>query len=107
MQLFQNLLSKVRPHFEEGGKLEKFYYGYDALETFLFVPGHSTHKGETHIKDGIDLKRTMFVVVLAMGPCLAFGMWNVNGSHCSFGSTNWFGAEHLEGSRWCCLGCQI
>ena len=77
MQLLKNLLSKVRPHFEEGGKLEKYYYGYDALETFLFVPGHSTHKGETHIKDGIDLKRTMFVVVIAMVPCLLFGIWNV------------------------------
>ena len=77
MQLLKNVLSKVRPHFEEGGKLEKFYYGYDALETFLFVPGHSTHKGETHIKDGIDLKRTMFVVVIAMVPCLLFGIWNV------------------------------
>ncbi|MBX2820759.1 MAG: NADH:ubiquinone reductase (Na(+)-transporting) subunit B [Rhodothermaceae bacterium] len=77
MQVFQNLLSKIKPHFEEGGKLEKFYYGYDAIETFLFVPGHSTHKGEAHIKDGIDLKRTMFTVVIAMIPCLLFGMWNV------------------------------
>ena len=77
MKLFQDLLSKIKPHFEEGGKLEKFYYGYDAIETFLFVPGHSTHKGETHIKDGIDLKRTMFTVIVAMVPCLLFGMWNV------------------------------
>ena len=77
MQLFENLLSKVRPMFEKGGKLEKYYYGYDALETFLFVPGHSTVKGSTHIKDGIDLKRTMFTVVVAMTPCLLFGMWNV------------------------------
>ena len=77
MQLFKNLLSTIKPHFEKGGKLEKFYYGYDAFETFLFVPGHSTHKGETHIKDSIDLKRTMFTVVIAMVPCLLFGIWNV------------------------------
>ena len=77
MQIFKNLLSTIKPHFEKGGKLEKFYYGYDAFETFLFVPGHSTHKGETHIKDSIDLKRTMFTVIVAMTPCLLFGIWNV------------------------------
>ncbi len=77
MKIFQKLLSNIKPHFEEGGKLEKLYYAYDAIETFLFVPGHSTDRGETHIKDGIDLKRTMFTVIVAMSPCLLFGMWNV------------------------------
>ena len=79
MKLFENLIGKVKPHFEEGGKLEKFYYGFDALETFLFVPGHESHG--THIKDGIDLKRTMFTVVIAMIPALLFGMWNVGHQH--------------------------
>lgn len=81
MKLFRNLLDKVRPHFEEGGKLEKLYYGYDALDTFLFVPGHPTPPGETHIKDGIDLKRTMFTVVVALIPCLLFGIWNTGHQH--------------------------
>ncbi|MDZ4698281.1 MAG: NADH:ubiquinone reductase (Na(+)-transporting) subunit B [Rhodothermales bacterium] len=81
MKLFENLLGKVKPHFAKGGKLEKYYYGFDALETFLFVPGHASDPGGTHIKDGIDLKRTMFTVVIAMVPCLLFGIWNVGHQH--------------------------
>ena len=81
MKLFENILGSIKPHFEEGGKLHKVYYAYDAFETFLFVPGHATNKGGTHIKDGIDLKRTMFTVVVAMIPCLLFGIWNVGHQH--------------------------
>ena len=81
MKVFENLLGKIKPHFEEGGKLNKFYYAYDAIETFLFVPGHAAEAGGTHIKDGIDLKRTMFTVVVAMIPCLLFGIWNVGHQH--------------------------
>lgn len=81
MKLFENILGSLKPHFEEGGKLNKLYYAYDAFETFLFVPGHSTDPGGTHIKDGIDLKRTMFTVVVAMIPCLLFGIWNVGHQH--------------------------
>jgi|TARA_B100001758_G_scaffold173528_1_gene150488 Na+-transporting NADH:ubiquinone oxidoreductase subunit B len=76
MKLFKNILSSVKPHFSKGGKLEKLYPAYDAFETFLFVPDHTTHKG-THIKDAIDLKRTMALVVLSMLPCILFGMWNI------------------------------
>ena len=76
MKLFKNILNSVKPHFEAGGKLEKLYPAYDAFETFLFVPDHTTHRG-THIKDAIDLKRTMAFVVLAMLPCILFGMWNI------------------------------
>jgi len=80
MQLFKNLLNKIKPHFEEGGKLEKIYPAYDAISTFLFVPGHTTQRG-THIRDGIDLKRTMITVVIAMIPCLLFGIWNTGHQH--------------------------
>ena len=55
MKLFKNLLGSVKPHFEKGGKLEKLYPAYDAFETFLFVPDHTTHKG-AHVRDAIDLK---------------------------------------------------
>lgn len=80
MQIFKNLLNSVKPHFEEGGKLEKFYPIYDGFATFLFVPGHTTHGG-AHIRDGIDLKRTMITVVIALVPALLFGMWNVGYQH--------------------------
>ena len=76
MKLFKNILESVKPHFIEGGKLEKLYPAYDAFETFMFVPDHTTHGG-THIKDAIDLKRTMALVVLSMVPCILFGMWNL------------------------------
>lgn len=80
MNPIHNLLEKIKPNFEEGGKLEKFYPVYDGFATFLFVPGHTTHSG-SHIRDGIDLKRTMIMVVLAMVPALLFGMWNTGYQH--------------------------
>jgi Na+-transporting NADH:ubiquinone oxidoreductase subunit B len=80
MKIFKNLLDSVKPHFEEGGKLEKLYPVYDGFATFLFVPGHATHSG-AHIRDGIDLKRTMITVVFALVPALLFGMWNVGYQH--------------------------
>jgi Na+-transporting NADH:ubiquinone oxidoreductase subunit B len=80
MKLLKNLLSSIKPHFEKDGKLENFYPAYDAFETFLFVPDHTTDKG-THIKDAIDLKRTMAFVVLAMLPCILFGMWNIGSQY--------------------------
>jgi Na+-transporting NADH:ubiquinone oxidoreductase subunit B len=80
MKAARKLLDSIRPHFEKGGKLEKFYPAYDAFETFAFVPGHTTHTG-AHIRDGIDLKRTMVTVIFAMIPALLFGIWNVGFQH--------------------------
>ena len=59
MKFVKNIIESVKPHFEEGGKLSKFWVVFDSLETFAFTPGHVTHNG-SHIRDGIDLKRTMF-----------------------------------------------
>ena len=88
MKIFKNILNSVKPHFEKGGKLEKLYPAYDAFETFLFVPDHTSHSGG-HIRDAIDLKRTMFTVVLALIPALIFGMWNVGYQHfLALGLTN-------------------
>ena len=80
MKLFKNILDSIKPHFEQGGKLEKLYPAYDAFETFLFVPDHTSQSG-THIHDAIDLKRTMFSVIIALIPCLLFGMWNIGYQH--------------------------
>lgn len=80
MKLFKNILNSVKPHFEKGGKLEKLYPAYDAFETFLFVPDHTSQSG-SHIHDAIDLKRTMFSVILALLPVLIFGMWNIGYQH--------------------------
>jgi Na+-transporting NADH:ubiquinone oxidoreductase subunit B len=67
---------RVKPNFTGDGKLKRFWVVFDALETFLFTPGHTTSKG-VHIRDGIDLKRTMFLVIVAMIPALLFGTWNI------------------------------
>ena len=80
MKLFKNVLNGIKPHFERGGKLEKLYPAYDAFETFLFVPDHTSKSG-SHIHDAIDLKRTMFSVIIALLPALIFGMWNIGYQH--------------------------
>jgi len=79
--LLRKLLDKLKPDFEKGGKLEKFYPVFNAFETFLFVPDHTTASKGAHVRDAIDLKRTMFLVILSLIPCLLFGMWNVGYQH--------------------------
>lgn len=82
MKGLHNFLDKkIKPSFvTKEGEPKKLYWVYDALETFAFTPGHTT-KGGTHIKDGIDLKRTMMMVILALIPCLLFGIFNVGHQH--------------------------
>lgn len=81
MKPLRNLLNNLKPNFEKGGKLEKFHPAFDAFETFLFVPNHTTKSKGTHVRDAIDLKRTMILVVLSLIPCLLFGMWNIGYQH--------------------------
>ncbi|MCB0429840.1 MAG: NADH:ubiquinone reductase (Na(+)-transporting) subunit B [Flavobacteriales bacterium] len=80
MKFLRNLLDNIKPNFEKGGKFEKYYPVYDGIETFLFVPNHTTKIG-SHIRDAIDLKRTMMTVIIALLPCMLFGMWNVGHQH--------------------------
>jgi Na+-transporting NADH:ubiquinone oxidoreductase subunit B len=80
MKALKNLVDKVKPHFEKGGKLEKFHSVFDGFETFLFVPNTTSKRG-THIHDAIDSKRTMIMVVIALIPALLFGMYNTGYQH--------------------------
>ncbi|MCD7963208.1 MAG: NADH:ubiquinone reductase (Na(+)-transporting) subunit B [Rikenellaceae bacterium] len=80
MKATRNFVDKIKPNFEKGGKFEKLHSTFDAFETFLFVPNTVTHKG-SHIRDVIDLKRTMSVVIFALLPALLFGMFNVGLQH--------------------------
>ncbi|MBN2522412.1 MAG: NADH:ubiquinone reductase (Na(+)-transporting) subunit B [Bacteroidales bacterium] len=82
MKRLRKILDNIKPNFEQGGKLEKFRSLFDAFETLLFVPDRVTRSG-SHIRDAIDMKRTMIIVVLAMLPALLFGMWNVGYFHFS------------------------
>ena len=80
MKALRNYLDKIKPHFREGGKFEKLHSTFDAFETFLFVPDKTTFKG-SHIRDAIDMKRTMSVVIVAMLPAFLFGIWNTGYQH--------------------------
>ena len=81
MKPLRKFVERVKPNFEKGGKLEKFYPAFNAFETFLFVPGETTPASGSHVRDAIDLKRTMILVVLSLVPCLLFGIWNTGYQH--------------------------
>ncbi len=76
MKALRDALDRVHPYFEKGAILEKAYPVFEALDTFLYTPGETTDK-VTHVRDGIDLKRMMTMVVVALIPVTLFGMWNV------------------------------
>ncbi len=76
MSFLRNYLNKIKPNFEEGGKLSAFRSLYDGMETFLYVP-NTTSKCGVNIHDAIDSKRIMSMVVIALVPALLFGMYNV------------------------------
>ncbi len=69
-------LDKIEHHFEKGGKHEKWYALYEAIDTFFYRPGSVT-KTTAHVRDGIDLKRMMITVWLCTFPAMFFGMWNI------------------------------
>ena len=75
MNLIRKSLDKIRKPFGKGQKLEKFAPAINAFDTFLFVPNHTTKKG-AHIRDAIDLKRTMVTVIIALLPALLYGIYN-------------------------------
>lgn len=80
MKALRNYIDKLKPHFEKGGKLEKFHSVFDGFETFLFVP-NTTSKSGVHMHDARDSKRTMSIVILALVPALLFGMYNIGYQH--------------------------
>ncbi len=80
MKALRNYLDKIKPNFEEGGKLHAFHSVFDGFETFLFTP-NTTSKTGVHIHDAIDSKRIMTMVVIALMPALLFGMFNVGYQH--------------------------
>lgn len=80
MDLLRKKLDKLKPHFNEGGRFSRFRSVFEGLETFLFVPDHVTFKG-SHVRDSMDLKRTMSVVIVALLPTLLFGAFNIGLQH--------------------------
>ena len=88
MNGLRNLVDKIKPTFEKGGKLGFLHSTFDAFETFLFVPNTVTKKG-THVRDCVDLKRVMIMVVLALVPAMLFGIWNTGYQHSLAFGLNW------------------
>ena len=80
MNPIRNIVDKIKPTFEKGGKLGFLHSTFDAFETFLFVPNTVTRKG-SHVRDCVDLKRVMIIVVLSLVPCMLFGIWNTGYQH--------------------------
>ena len=76
MSALRNYLNKIKPNFQEGGKLHAFESVFDGFESFLYVP-NTTAKSGASIHDSIDSKRIMSFVVIALIPALLFGMYNV------------------------------
>lgn len=101
MKFLRNKLDELRKPFEKGGKYEKWMPIFESFETFVFSPRYTARK-DVQIYDSIDLKRVMIMVVLALVPCLLFGMYNVGYQHFeqlklitgagyTFGQAFWFG----------------
>lgn len=97
MKGLRKIIDNIKPHFEKGGKLEKFHSFFDAIETLLYVPDEVTKSG-THIRDSNNMKRAMMIVIIAMIPALLFGMYNVGLQHyLSIGSEGDFWSYFLHG----------
>ncbi len=80
MKFLLDQMEKAKPLFEKDGKLEALYPLYEAQDTFMFTPADVT-EGSPHIRDSLDIKRTMITVILALIPCLLFGIYNAGYQH--------------------------
>ncbi len=98
MRQLRRLLDRIEPAFKEGGRFSRLFPLYEGIDTFFFSPGHIT-KNAPHVRDSMDLKRMMIIVVLALLPCTIVGMLNTgfqaNTAMASMGLTaasDWRGA---------------
>ncbi|MDR2497967.1 MAG: NADH:ubiquinone reductase (Na(+)-transporting) subunit B [Tannerellaceae bacterium] len=80
MKALRKYIDKIKPKFEEGGRFGMFRSVFEGIESFLFVPNH-TSKAGVHIHDSMDSKRAMTVVIIALLPALLFGMYNTGYQH--------------------------
>ena len=73
--ILRKQIDRLKKPFSKGSKYERFAPAVNAFDTFLFVPNHTTQKG-AHIRDAVDLKRTMVTVIIALIPALIYGIYN-------------------------------
>ncbi len=101
MNKIRQMFDKMKPTFSEGGKLSWLGSTFEGFESFAFSPNTVTKSG-SHVRDGVDLKRTMITVVIALMPALLFGMWNI-GYQTSLHAENWPYELGTAASWWYCL----
>jgi Na+-transporting NADH:ubiquinone oxidoreductase subunit B len=89
MNFLLKKIKELEPKFQKGGRFEKLHSVFDGFSTFLYVPDKVTMKG-SHIRDYMDMKRTMTVVIIALLPALLFGSYNIGLQHTrAFGISEW------------------
>ena len=81
MKSLRNLLDKMKPTFEKGGKLSMFRSVFEGFESFLYVPNETSRRMGAQIHDAVDSKRIMIMVVIALVPAMLFGMYNIGYQH--------------------------
>lgn len=81
MQFLRQALDKVAPVFEEGGRLHALHPFYESIDTLLFAPGSVT-RSASHVRDGLDLKRMMGAVIVALVPCVLMAVYNTGYQAC-------------------------
>lgn len=72
----RTMLDNLEPNFKPGGRYEKWYALYEAVDTIFYSPSHVT-RSTAHVRDGVDLKRIMITVWFATFPAMFYGMWNL------------------------------
>lgn len=98
MKFLRNTLDNFKHNFEKGGKWEKFYYVFEAFDTFAFAPNITAQPKGAHIRDAMDMKRLMVTVIISMIPALLFGIYNVGHQHyIALGETAALGDKILIG----------
>jgi Na+-transporting NADH:ubiquinone oxidoreductase subunit B len=102
MKFLRDALDKAKHNFEKGGKWERYYYVFEAFDTFAFVPNTTAGPKGAQIRDAVDMKRLMMTVIISMIPCLLFGIYNVGYQHFvatgqegSLGDMVWIGLQQV------------
>jgi Na+-transporting NADH:ubiquinone oxidoreductase subunit B len=102
MKFLREALDKAKHNFEKGGKWERYYYVFEAFDTFAFVPNTTAGLKGAQIRDAVDMKRLMMTVIISMIPCLLFGIYNVGYQHFvatgqdgSLGDMVWIGLQQV------------
>ncbi|MDE6418298.1 MAG: NADH:ubiquinone reductase (Na(+)-transporting) subunit B [Duncaniella sp.] len=93
MKALRKYLDSIKPQFEPGGRLHSLQSVFEGFESFLFTPNTTSPAGAVNIHDSLDSKRIMIIVVMALMPCLLFGMYNT-------GYQNWLAAGATEFPFW-------